>query len=126
MDATSSISSSLSSLSNNLQLCRICISSTPSTPNGSTNNCSTQMISIFGEDSLWKKITTLADVKVIFHFLFYIIHTYLLLFNKCTTMLVIVILNMYEYLLFILLIQCNLFIYFIIHDCVFISFLCMQ
>ncbi|XP_065364956.1 uncharacterized protein LOC135958020 [Calliphora vicina] len=61
MDATSSISS----LSNNLQLCRICISSTPSTANGSSiNNCSTQMISIFGEDSLWKKITTLADVKI--------------------------------------------------------------
>ncbi|KAL9880813.1 uncharacterized protein ACN2A1_012154 isoform 2-T9 [Glossina fuscipes fuscipes] len=41
--------------SNNLQLCRICISS--------NSNC-TQMISIFGEDLLWKKITTLADVKI--------------------------------------------------------------
>ncbi|XP_067638756.1 interaptin [Eurosta solidaginis] len=40
---------------NNVQLCRICIS---------TNVGCTQMISIFGEDSLWQKITTLADVKI--------------------------------------------------------------
>ncbi|XP_061401078.1 uncharacterized protein LOC133336815 [Musca vetustissima] len=40
----------------NVQLCRICISSNV--------NCSTQMISIFGEDSLWRKITTLANVQI--------------------------------------------------------------
>lgn len=56
--AISSAASSptLSSATTNLQLCRICISS-------NANNC-TQMISIFGEDSLWRKITTLADVQV--------------------------------------------------------------
>lgn len=60
-NATAAISSAassptLSSATTNLQLCRICISS-------NANNC-TQMISIFGEDSLWRKITTLADVQV--------------------------------------------------------------
>ncbi|XP_013102140.2 uncharacterized protein LOC106083571 [Stomoxys calcitrans] len=42
--------------SNLQQLCRICISSNV--------NCSTQMISLFGEDTLWRKITTLADVQI--------------------------------------------------------------
>ncbi|KNC26228.1 hypothetical protein FF38_08915 [Lucilia cuprina] len=64
--AAATTSSSLSSLSNNyLQICRICITSAASpSPNGNSNNNATQMISIFGEDSLWKKITTLADVKI--------------------------------------------------------------
>ncbi|XP_075154986.1 uncharacterized protein LOC142228443 [Haematobia irritans] len=44
------------STSNLQQLCRICISS--------NINCNTQMISIFGEDSLWRKITTLANVQI--------------------------------------------------------------
>ncbi|KAM7349700.1 uncharacterized protein ACRADG_008561 isoform 1-T3 [Cochliomyia hominivorax] len=56
-------------LSNNLQLCRICITSACTSPSASSSsssngNNSTQMISIFGEDALWKKITTLADVKI--------------------------------------------------------------
>ncbi|XP_073828078.1 uncharacterized protein [Musca autumnalis] len=59
---TSSSSSSTSppsplpATTTNVQLCRICISSNV--------NCSTQMISIFGEDSLWRKITTLANVQI--------------------------------------------------------------
>jgi len=48
-------------------LCRICITTHHQHNNTTTTTASTAnlpMIPIFGEDALWQKITTLANVKV--------------------------------------------------------------
>lgn len=122
MDNTTNISSLLS---NNMQLCRICItssscsSSSSSSPNSNGSSNSTQMISIFGEDSLWKKITTLADVKVKYLQFYF---TYKFNFNTINCYCFFYYLNIYEYLLhfnwFYLFMPRLIFLHYILFLCI--------